>query len=117
MKELKKVQRVYGPGFKIAVARDYLQGKLGYGALALKYQIPKPTACSFVKWYKKSYPEQIYEASSSFPELIVTESSEKALIKELQLAHLKIASLEMMIETAKKELDIDIIKKYGTKQP
>ena len=110
-----KVQRFYEPGFKIAVARDYLEGKLGYGKIACKYQIPRATVCTFVQWYKKTYPEHALSDTSLLP--VVSTVDAKSLSKALELAQLKIASLEMMIEKAKKELDIDIVKKYGTKQP
>jgi len=42
--------------------------------------------------------------------------TDKQLSKQLQEANLKIAGLEMLIETAQKELGVDIVKKYGTKQ-
>ena len=39
------------------------------------------------------------------------------LEEKLKAANLKITALEIMIEKANKELDIDIVKKSGTKQP
>jgi hypothetical protein len=36
--------------------------------------------------------------------------------KQLKEANLKIAGLEMLIETAHKELGVDMVKKPGTKQ-
>jgi transposase len=38
------------------------------------------------------------------------------LLKRLELAHLKITGLELMIDQAEQELNVDIRKKPGTKQ-
>lgn len=102
----------YDPPFKIRVARDYLTSSLGYGGIAKKYGIPKPTIAFFVKWYKKRYPDGviIQKADSN------AEEGSTPLAKELQQANLKITGLEMLIEIAEKELGIDIIKKFGAKQ-
>jgi transposase-like protein len=108
-----KVQRIYEAGFKIAVARAYLESKLGYIKIGRKYGISSGSVCNFVKWYKKNYPE--HSLPTSIQRCI--EVDDKSVSKELKLAYLKIASLEMLIEIAKKELDIDIIKKFGTKPP
>ena len=104
-------ESVYDSSLKIAVAREYLTGNLGYGALAKKYNVALVTVRHFVKWYKKHYPdgvESVQERNDN--------SADKQLSKELKEAHLKIAGLEMLIEIARKELGIDIIKKSGTKQ-
>ena len=36
---------------------------------------------------------------------------------DLKEANLKVTALEMLIENASKELGVDLIKKFGTKQP
>jgi hypothetical protein len=41
----------------------------------------------------------------------------KELQKALEMANLKITSLEIMIDIAEDELNVDIRKKSGTKQP
>lgn len=109
----KKVQRIYEAGFKIAVARSYLESKLGYIKIGREYGISSGTVCTFVKWYKKNYPD--HALPDVFPRAI--QIDDESASKELKLAYLKIASLEMLIEIAKKELDIDIVKKFGTKPP
>jgi transposase-like protein len=102
----------YDPAFKIRVARDYLTSSLGYGGIAKKYGIPRPTIVFFVKWYRKKYPDGviIQKAESNSEEIPAP------LAKELQQANLKITGLEMLIEIAEQELGIDIIKKFGAKQ-
>lgn len=105
----------YETGFKIAIAREYLTGNLGYGKLAEKYQLLGASAVrEIVRWYKKKYPGVEAAAVDIAAPASVVRNAE--LEKALQHANLKIAGLEMLIEIAQKELGIDIIKKPGTKQ-
>lgn len=101
---------IHDPAFKVAVARDYLTSALGYGAIATKYGLPGiPTVRFFVKWYRKKYPTGFIDTTN-----------QKDAVKndqELKQANLKIVALEMLIENASKELGIDLLKKFGTKQP
>lgn len=97
---------LHDPAFKIAVARDYLTSSLGYGAIAKKYGLPSiSTARFFVKWYKKQNLKEPGDNKTQFVE-----------DKQLKDANLKITALEMLIEEASKELRIDLVKKFGTKQ-
>lgn len=104
----------YDSKLKIAVAREYLTGNLGYGRLAVKYGLPHAdTVRYFVKWYKAHYPTP----ESSLPVTENTDNEDVALLrKQLQEADLKVAAFEIMMEIAQKELGVDIAKKYGTKQ-
>lgn len=92
---------IYDRAFKIALAHEYLTTNQGYGAIAVKYNLPGPdTVRYFVNWYKNKYPE-------GFPKPGETEEpplgsiDEKQLSKQLKEANLKIAGLEMLIETAR----------------
>ena len=106
----------YDNAFKIAIAREYLSSNLGYGALAKKYNLPEAkTVDWFVKWYKRNYSEDLQEQAK--PESITADlNNNTQLSTQLKEANLKIAGLEILIATARKELGIDIVKKYGTKQ-
>ena len=105
---------IYESSLKIAVAREYLTSNLGYGKLAQKYGLNSPSVVrEFVKWYNKRYP-QGHEQQPQ-PGLEV-KSREMQGDKALQEANLKIEALETLIEIAQKELGIDIVKKFGTKQ-
>jgi hypothetical protein len=108
---------LYSESLKIAVSREYLTGNLGYGALAVKHDLPgADTVRHFVKWYKRQYPDHgLPVALVTVIEPVKTDN-DRQLEKQLKEAHLKIAGLEMLIATAQKELGIDIIKKPGTKQ-
>ena len=109
---------IYENAFKVAVAREYLTGNCSYSFLAKKYGLsgPKPVN-GFVRWYKKHYGDDVsQEVKYKEEEAITGDSGEKQLIKQLKAANLKIAGLEMLIESTQKELGIDIVKKPGTKQ-
>jgi transposase-like protein len=104
---------------KIAVAREYLSSDLGYKKLSIKYDLPGPsTVQHFVKWYKANYPTG--EMPSVQPmqqgEQHTVTSEVEELRKQLQHADLKVAAWEMLLENAGKELGVDIVKKFGTKQ-
>lgn len=103
---------VYDPAFKIAVAREYLTTTLGYTKLAKKYNLPsEATVRHFLRWYKQKYPDGIIET------IVETRGREVSVEeKELTEANLKITALQMLIENAGKELGIDLVKKFGTKQ-
>jgi transposase-like protein len=107
-------QSIYDNSLKIAVARDYLNSELGYGKLGEKYGLAGKTVRHFVRWYKAHYDVQVSlpqqaPVTSSGPEV-------ELLRKQLEEANLKVAALEIMMEIAKKELGVDIVKKFGTKQ-
>lgn len=108
--EKRKFIGKYDARLKIAIVREYLSSDLGYTGLSKKYNIPSTTISDFVKWYRKRYPdgtEGITEYQGPVP----------AVNRELQEAQLKITALEMLIENAGKELGVDLVKKFGTKQP
>lgn len=107
---------IYESSLKIAVAREYLTSNLGYGKLAQKYGLNGPSVVrEFVKWYKKRYP-QGHEQQQPEQTLESKGISDKQGDKALQQANLKIEALETLIEIAQKELGVDIVKKFGTKQ-
>ena len=106
---------IYESSLKIAVAREYLTSNLGYGKLAQKHGLNGAHVVrEFVKWYKKRYPDghevQPQQALES------KDLRDKQGDKALQEANLKIEALETLLEIAQKELGIDIVKKFGTKQ-
>lgn len=108
---------IYESSLKIAVAREYLTSNLGYGRLAQKYGLTGPSVVrEFVKWYKNKYPQggeqQQLQEALELRDVRDNKQGDKAL-KE---ANLKIEALETLIEIAQKELGIDIVKKFGTKQ-
>lgn len=95
----------YDPLFKIAIAREYLSTDKGYKTLAVKYDVPATSVHDFIVWYKKRYPNGVVDNLEETPKP-----------NKLDEATLKIIALEMLIEKASKELGIDLVKKFGTKQ-
>jgi hypothetical protein len=96
----------YEASLKIAIAREYLSSDLGFRALGVKYNIPWTSIRSIIKWYQQRYPDGVAELPA------VAECG-----KAIDESSLKITALEMLIENASKELGIDLVKKFGTKQP
>ena len=107
---------IYDNALKIAIAREYLTGNLGYGMLAKKYGLPLTTVTSFVKWYKRNYSEGLQMVAKAEQAPAAADWEKEQILKQLQEANLKVAGLEMLIETAQKELGMEIVKKPGTKQ-
>jgi hypothetical protein len=104
----------YATDLKIAVARDYLTSSLGYGKLAMKYNLPNADTVRYmVKWYRSVHPDLI---TVSTPGGVVPPVPASAVDKQLKEANLKIMALELLIANASKELGVDIVKKPGTKQ-
>ena len=107
---------IYDHAFKIALAHEYLTTNQGYGTIAVKYNLPgADTVRYFVNWYKRKYPEGLPNPGD-IEEPPLENIDKRQISKQLKQANLKIAGLEMLIETASKELGIDIVKKPGTKQ-
>ena len=115
MSTVKKQGRdfLYAPSLRIAIAREYLTGDLGYGKLAKKHSLKLTTVKSFVKWYKDHCSEVQHEPCIEEENPLPTKPEQKQLTE----AHLKIAALEIMIQVASEELGVNIKKKFGTKQP
>jgi transposase-like protein len=98
----------YEDSFKIAVAKEYLEGRLSQSQLGRKHGLASGEVVRyFVNWYKKNI-------DGRQPAVQSCTGTDQALLEELGLARLKITALEMMINIAEQELDIDIRKKSGT---
>lgn len=107
----------YDESFKIAVAREYLEGKLSQSQLGRKHGLNSGEVVRyFVNWYKKNIAE-IQLVNTSPDKQLPSNHPDQNLQEELRLAKLKITALEMMINIAEQELDINIRKKSGTKPP
>lgn len=107
--EKKKYTGKYEPKLKIAIVHEYLTTNLGYANLSKKYNIPKTTIKDFVTWYKQKYSEDDENVNEIAIETLNNEP--------LNDSDLKVIALQMLIENASKELGVDIVKKFGTKQP
>lgn len=124
-----KSQRKYSDTLKREVGRRYLRGEFSYAIAAEEYGLKdKGVAREFVKWYKmqREKPgmsesevcDQEEKAVQASP--IESLSEESRLIKELEkalrYAQLKCEGLETLLDIAKRDLGLDIRKKYGAKR-
>lgn len=118
---------VYEENLKITVARDYLTGDLSLTEIAQKYNLlNKGAANTMVVWYRRTYGDEGQKGLSNRPmpkpdldtrSQTVNPGSDKAKDRQLEDALLKVEALELLLANAKKELGIDLLKKYGTKRP
>jgi len=122
-----KSQKKYSDSLKREVGRRYLRQEFSYAVAAEEYGLKdKLVAKEFVKWYrmqleKENKDGQEEEASSESKAEATAGNLEEALarIKELEralyMAELKGDALETMLDIAKRDLGIDVRKKYGAK--
>ena len=127
MKKVKS-QKKYSDSLKREVGRRYLREEFSYAVAAEEYGLKdKLVAKEFVKWYrmqlaKESKDGQEEDCSSESKAEASGGNLEEALarIKELEralyMAELKGDALETMLDIAKRDLGIDVRKKYGAKQ-
>ena len=125
-----KSQKKYSDSLKREVGRRYLRGEFSYAVAAEEYGLKdKLVAKEFVKWYRM---QQEKESQSSSEELESGKSEQElesptvdlaealARIKELEralyMSELKGEALETMLDIAKRDLGIDVRKKYGAKR-
>lgn len=128
MKKVKS-QKKYSDSLKREVGRRYLREEFSYAVAAEEYGLKdKTVAKEFVKWYRmqlekenKDGTEEEPSSREAAPEA-TAENLDEALarIKELEralyMAELKGEALETMLDIAKRDLGIDVRKKYGAKQ-
>ena len=111
---------IYEEAFKIAVAREYLKGELGYLKLGNKYKLPITTVRSFIAWYKARFdisnPSTGIQTAPIAPVVQNASTGDGDLRAQLNDALLKIAALETIITIADKENGTSILKKAGAKQ-
>jgi transposase-like protein len=123
-----KSQKKYSDSLKREVGRRYLREEFSYAVAAEEYGLKdKMVAKEFVKWYrmqleKGNQADQEEESSKESKVEATAGNLDEALarIKELEralyMAELKGEALETMLDIAKRDLGIDVRKKYGAKQ-
>ena|ERR1700741_3116406 len=103
----------YSESFKLKVVAEYEKGGISVVKLQEKYKIPGNSTIS--KWVKK------YGASGlgsinlvKDPTVRIDEKLKNIALKdELELARIKIAALEALVEASSKHTGIDLKKKFG----
>lgn len=95
---------------KLQVILEFLNSKMTYKELAVKYGIPSSTIKSWVRAYRKRHP--VEEGNIEPHHNLDAETSNKQL-KELML---KNQLLNQIIKLAEEHTGIDFKKKFGTRQ-
>lgn len=109
--------------FMRKVVQDYINGAESALEVAARYGISRGKVTGWAQRYragKEPFDEVSLPAMpTEQPEADQTEleKQNQELFKKLEQAHLKITSLEIMIDVAEEQLGIDIRKKSGAKQP
>jgi transposase-like protein len=115
----KKNRQQYRKLLKISIVEDYIRGKESYATIGRKFNLTRSTIRIIVKeLLEESGYYRILESMSKKEDNIEkNHQQEAAKLKEaLELAMLKIAGLETMIEIAEEQYGIEIKKKLGVKQ-
>jgi transposase len=112
----------YDFGLMRKVVFEYHNGEESISAICRRYNITDGCLYSWCKRYKSGQAPFDNVSLVDMPKKPLTEQEEELrrqneeLRKKLELANLKIAGLETMIDLAGEEMGVDIRKKPGTKQ-
>lgn len=114
------IKSSYSNEFRKQVAEEYLSSSFSLREVSERYNLPsRGTVNGFVNWYKANFDLGAITLDSkktSSSEHKRTSDLEKDQLEQmLQLAKLKIESLDAMIDIAEDRFKIDIRKKSGAK--
>jgi len=99
------------------IAREIVSGRLSIEEAMLKYAAKKrDTVTQWVRDYKQRQQELVDLLPTELPSTEAEPLLSDVSAKDLKLAELKIRALEMMLDIASKEFQVDIRKKFGAKQ-
>jgi transposase-like protein len=125
-KSVRKGTEPYDLKFKSKVIKEYLKGDKSYAMLGKQYKVNPGIISRWVRVARNGRPEKekppkitkfmgmkakIDKTSADLKEEI------KALKKQLEEEQLKTLILEKTIEIAKRDYNIDLLKKFDTKRP
>ena len=109
----------YDLSFMHLVVREYLLGDLSISQIAQKHNISRSQLKGWIKRFscdlsqETPIPTILTEQEKQDLELLKKQNEE--LSRKLSQAQMKITGLELMIDVAEEQLNIDIRKKSGTK--
>lgn len=116
----------YDLKFKLKIIKEYLKGEKSYAMLGKQYKINPGIISRWVRIARngqpvKSKPQKITKFTGMKEKLDKTLEDFKqenlALQKQLEEEQLKRLILEKTIEIAKRDYNIDLLKKYGSRRP
>jgi transposase-like protein len=125
-RSVRKGTEAYDLKFKSKVIKEYLKGDKSYGMLSRQYKINPGIISRWVRIARngqpvKAKPEKITKFTGMKEKLDKTleelRQENLALQKQLDEEQLKMAILEKTIEIAKRDYNIDLLKKYESRRP
>jgi len=105
----------YSESFKLEVVAEYEKGGISITKLQQKHQIPGNSTIS--KWVKKHGSSGLSSINLiKDPTVRIDEKLENITLKdELELARIKIAALEALVDASSKYTGVNLKKKFGGK--
>jgi transposase-like protein len=97
------------------IIREIVSGRSTISEVQLKYQIDcRDTVTGWIRKYKKAEQDVSQDAkTTAVPE---KDHQLREMQKELEMARLKIRALEIVVDIASDQFNVDIRKKFGAKQ-
>lgn len=125
-RSVRKGTEPYDVKLKSKIIKEYLKGDKSYAMLGKQYKINPGILSRWVRIARngqpvKAKPEKITKFTGMKEKLDKTLEELKqenlALQKQLEEEQLKTAILEKTIEIAKRDYNMDLLKKYGSRRP
>jgi transposase-like protein len=110
----------YDLSFKQEVARKYIEGNLSARQVAAQYNVSNQHVCLWAKQFSSELAVDVNippMTEQEQKELSMLQKQIEALNKKLEYEQMRNFALETMIDLAKTELNIDLRKNSGAKQP
>lgn len=125
-RSVRKGTEAYDLKLKTKIIKEYLKGDKSYAMLGRQYKINPGIISRWVRIArygrpKKAKPQKITKFTGMQTKVSKTieelQEQVKALNKQLEDEQLKTLILEKTIEIAKRDYNIDLLKKYGARRP
>ena len=125
-RSVRKGTEAYDLKLKSKIIKEYLKGEKSFAMLGRQYKINPGIISRWVRIARcgrpvKAKPQKITKFTGMKEKLDKTLEELKqenlALQKQLEEEHLKRLILEKTIEIAKRDYNIDLLKKYGARRP
>lgn len=125
-RSVRKGTEPYDLRLKSKIIKEYLKGEKSYAMLGKQYKINPGILSRWVRIARygrpqKAKPQKITKFTGMQEKVNKTmeelQAQVKALNKQLEDEQLKTLILEKTIEIAKRDYNIDLLKKYGARRP
>lgn len=109
----------YSLSAQTQIAQEYLRGGITYRQLSDRLGVSPATICCYVKEYRRRISQKAEIRPMTPTEISEVSRLEKTirdLKAQVEQAHLKILSLETLIDVAEEQFELPIRKKPGSRQ-